>query len=753
MIKMKRLLFLLPWLVVAYVAAQDFHQTERMEIMHPEYSRAKLSEKNNEAQTRVRTFDDMDFKGKYVTINKVNIPTGVKIGEDFSYSIDVENQGPETIHTIEVETKVDEVIYTSNICLDIEPNAKFLKVPVDGVKMCEHKACEFTSRITKVDGEENYFAYQRVNWGLVTLNGGFPQNAVYEESTGTWCGWCPRGILTCEYIRKNYGDRIFPIAIHSRDDMQIEEYNGFIYDFVTGYPGAMVNRSSSWSVGIVPIDRLYAQIKDKEAYARVDLKASIEEKRLKIQAETEFAMDSEIEHRLSFVVVEDRVGPYFQANSYGYWSYMGIWDVAGPMVSCYFNDVARHIYTYEGIEGSIPDNITAGSKYNYETEIKLTNVNSPSCRVISMLINTVSGEIINSDLITVYPDGFAHFEENELNLVVGEPSHLTPSIAGSEEDIITWEWSSSNEDVAKVDNSGNITGIGWGNAIITASCPQGTAQCDINVSWFGRMHVSEGVYYRLIGEDKAALSYNQSAPYPLPYGMKSLTVPSEIEMYGENYKLTELEPSAFSRSIDLKEIYLPSGISILGGYAFSECRELQKINIPTSVILIKNGVFNECSSLYNIELNEGLMELGDMVFRNCESLTEITIPASLEKIGEHVFMGTPLSILKMSRMSPPEIKGELFSDDTQYEFCELIVPQESVDQYKAHPIFGKFAKISGVELGVDNVYEEASLCDVYSIRGSLVAEGVSPDGLSLNLLPGIYILRYSDGITKKICIK
>lgn len=729
---MKKLLFLLPWLVVVYVSAQDFHQTGRMEILHPESSRSKVSGNIRKTSTQVQSIDEMDVKGKHVTIDKVNIPTNVKNGEDFIYTIDVLNQGTETIQTIEVETTVDGVAYIANICFvgELPPNTINLKVSVEGTKMCGHKACELTSRITKVDGEENHYAYERVNWGLVTINGGFPQNAVYEESTGTWCGWCTRGILTCEYIRENYGDRIFPIAIHSRDEMQIDEYNGYLSDYVTGYPEAMVNRSTNCSVGIVPTDRLYAQIKDKEAYARVSLKANIEERRLKIQAETEFAMDSEIEHRLSFVVVEDRVGPYFQVNSYNYGSLMGIWDVAGPMVSCYFNDVARHINTYEGIKGSLPDNITAGTKYNYETGIELTNVNSPSCRVIAMLINSVSGEIINSDLITVYPNGFAHFDKNELNLVVGESLHLTPTIAGYDGDANRWVWSSSNEDVVKVDNSGNVIGVGWGNAIITASCPQGTAQCDINVSWLGRTSVLEGVYYRLIGEDEAALSYNQSMPYPLPYGMESLTVPSEIEMYGETYKVSELEPGAFSNCISIKELKLPSSVRLIESYALSGC-----------------------TSVSFVELNEGLKELGEFVFKDCNNLTEITLPASLEEIGENIFMGTPLTMLKMSRMSPPVMKGEVFSDDTQYGVCELAVPQESIDEYRAHPIFGKFANISGFESGVDNVYEEAHLCDVYSIGGSLVAERVSSDDLSEQLLPGIYIIRYSDGRTKKIAIK
>ena len=37
---------------------------------------------------------------------------------------------------------------------------------------------------------------------------------VVEEGTGTWCGWCVRGIVALEYMRENYPDKFIGIGVH-----------------------------------------------------------------------------------------------------------------------------------------------------------------------------------------------------------------------------------------------------------------------------------------------------------------------------------------------------------------------------------------------------------------------------------------------------------------------------------------------------------------------------------------------------------
>src|SRR5699024_9086047 len=65
---------------------------------------------------------------------------------------------------------------------------------------------------------------------------------VFEEGTGTWCGYCPRGIVAMEYMYDNSNQ--FPnfigIAVHNQDPMMVAEYdNGANFP---GFPNSNVDR-------------------------------------------------------------------------------------------------------------------------------------------------------------------------------------------------------------------------------------------------------------------------------------------------------------------------------------------------------------------------------------------------------------------------------------------------------------------------------------------------------------------------------
>ena len=66
---------------------------------------------------------------------------------------------------------------------------------------------------------------------------------VIEEGTGQWCGWCPLGILTFDYLQEKYPDNLVPIAVHNRDEMAIDEYC-YALGF-SQYPTGRVNRNAT----------------------------------------------------------------------------------------------------------------------------------------------------------------------------------------------------------------------------------------------------------------------------------------------------------------------------------------------------------------------------------------------------------------------------------------------------------------------------------------------------------------------------
>jgi len=75
---------------------------------------------------------------------------------------------------------------------------------------------------------------------------GYPSVCVEEEGTGTWCGWCIRGIAGLKQFSDEYGDRFIGIAVHSNTDdpMGITSYISNLSKLgISSFPKATFNRS------------------------------------------------------------------------------------------------------------------------------------------------------------------------------------------------------------------------------------------------------------------------------------------------------------------------------------------------------------------------------------------------------------------------------------------------------------------------------------------------------------------------------
>ena len=74
---------------------------------------------------------------------------------------------------------------------------------------------------------------------------------------------------------------------------------------------------------------------------------------------------------------------------------------------------------------------------------------------------------------------------------------------------------------------------------------------------------------------------------------------------------------------------------------FMDCRNLKNIEIPSSVTVIEDLVFYGCSSLTSIEIPEGVTSIGNNAFYGCSGLTEIVIPEKVKNIGAWAFNVCP----------------------------------------------------------------------------------------------------------------
>lgn len=156
------------------------------------------------------------------------------------------NLGIDGVTEIEYElTEDDGNINTCTYVLPVsvsEPKQRFLmelEFPAAATKAISYK----NIRVTKVNGQPNELAdVSAAEGAVITIEQNAPRSTVMEEFTGTWCGWCPRGMVGIENLLKDFGNSFIPIAVHGGSDpMVIEDYADILAK-VEGFPSCVLDR-------------------------------------------------------------------------------------------------------------------------------------------------------------------------------------------------------------------------------------------------------------------------------------------------------------------------------------------------------------------------------------------------------------------------------------------------------------------------------------------------------------------------------
>lgn len=324
-------------------------------------------------------------------------------------SFKVRNRSMRTVRQITIDPYLDGVQQQPVIMDTYLPTNWEDTVTID-LPNLEGRTHNMTFIVSDIDGKPDAVPFN--SWGEVNLSlkptTYFPRRIVMEEATGTWCGWCPRGMMTIEQMKKKYPDNFIAIAIHNDYEMQVgNSYNPFL-DMVESYPSAYINRKD-W-IDPLPFD--IEDMKDKGEAKVTSQARCLSAKEVEVESETVFGFsDSEtVEYRLAYVVTEDNVGPYMQNNAYSNPSaednpddLMNWWVHQDSRVTMTFNEVAREIFDYNGVEGLLPKAVTEGE--TYKTKYTLTvpdNVKELSnVRIVTLILDTRTGEILNADLCSL----------------------------------------------------------------------------------------------------------------------------------------------------------------------------------------------------------------------------------------------------------------------------------------------------------------------------------------------------------------
>lgn len=255
--------------------------------------------------------------------------------------------------------------------------------------------------VTKVgDRPDGIDSDSHAQFTLVGQSERYERKVVVEEGTGTWCGYCPRGIVGMRTMLENHPDNFIPIAVHDGDNMYSSSYGELNWRF-EGFPACTMNRKYDFDPNAADLEKFYQQ-EVNQAVARIDMEAQwADEAQTKVQIKTvsRFAFDMTEEYRIAYAVTESGVGPYPQANYYSGGEEMGGFEKEPGAVSILHDHVARSISALNGEPGSVPVQPKGMTDYEYSYTLSLPdNIdNKENIQLVVLLINQETGEIVNAD--------------------------------------------------------------------------------------------------------------------------------------------------------------------------------------------------------------------------------------------------------------------------------------------------------------------------------------------------------------------
>lgn len=256
------------------------------------------------------------------------------------------------------------------------------------------------------DAEDDYAADNKAQLEVAFTSAAPNRRMVCEEGTGTWCGWCVRGIVGLHDMAAKYPDQFIGIAVHNGDAMQHAAYANFLVNMgINGYPGSIINRQRG---SVDPsFGNLEKALKAMPQYSEVDVncEADLSATNFSIRAIVKPLVNIDnANYSVVFVMTEDHISE-MQSNYYagGGSGVMGGYEKLGSSVKVDFLDVARYIWPLNNPESEpaaqLPTTMEAGQSYSVEhkvspSSVKHEDIDNLNC--IAIVIDRETGLVVNA---------------------------------------------------------------------------------------------------------------------------------------------------------------------------------------------------------------------------------------------------------------------------------------------------------------------------------------------------------------------
>ena len=159
------------------------------------------------------------------------------------HSVRVESNGGATINSITFETSIDGGMPTSNTVSGLNigfGETENVDVPISltaGIHDIDVSIAQVNGAADG-DASNNTLATRTIS----AISNSAPRQALIEQATGAWCGWCPDGKLRLQDAMNNAN--INGATWHQGDPLEINAFSPLNSEYISGYPSGMINRTS-----------------------------------------------------------------------------------------------------------------------------------------------------------------------------------------------------------------------------------------------------------------------------------------------------------------------------------------------------------------------------------------------------------------------------------------------------------------------------------------------------------------------------
>lgn len=270
---------------------------------------------------------------------------------------------------------------------------------------------------------------------------------------------------------------------------------------------------------------------------------------------------------------------------------------------------------------------------------------------------------------------------------------------------LDFTWTSSNEEIAKVDNNGVVQVYdteGFFSITATSGRVSVTAMFDVQDPFTvsnmtltkyngtgGTVVIPDDENIRYIGEN--AFKDNET--------VKKLIIPKTV---------TQIEQFAFQNCVNLEEVYFISDtpqeiadaeLTMILRYAFIGCTSLKKVDLSNvKIITVDKYAFENCTALEDVVRMDKIGKMDDYAFAGCTSLKKADV-SGLHTSGVGVFKGdTKLKEVVTDKYTV--IGKYMFSECTALE--EVVIKMANVAEYA----FASCGNLKKVTFGDDKTAKD-----------------------------------------------